>query len=179
MIARKLKISRTAISERVKEFRRLECTIDSSAGQAYRLISVPDKFFPAFITMGLKTTMIGRQVLLSLLFYGYATGVFSSRSLERAAYDSLTFWYITANTHPDHDISATFRKRFLSELTPLFTQILMIAHRLGVLKLGNVSLDGTKVKANASKHHALSWQYACALEKQLTGEVEELVQKNI
>ena len=117
------------------------------------------------------------EALLSLLFYGYATGIFSSRSLERATYDSVAFRYITANTHPDHDTIATFRKRFLSELKPLFTQILMIAHRLGVLKLGNVSLDGTKVKANASKHHALSWQYACALEEQLTGEVEELLRR--
>ena len=117
------------------------------------------------------------EVLLSLLFYGYATGVFSSRSLERATYDSVAFRYITANTHPDHDTIASFRKRFLSELKPLFTQILMIAHQLGVLKLGNVSLDGTKVKANASKHHALSWQYACGLEEQLSEEVEELLRQ--
>jgi transposase len=116
-------------------------------------------------------------VLLSLLFYGYATGVFSSRSLERATYDSVAFRYITANTHPDHDTIATFRNRFLSEIKPLFTQILMIAHRLGVLKVGSVSLDGTKIKANASKHHALSWQYACVLEEQLTEEVEELLRR--
>jgi transposase len=114
------------------------------------------------------------EILLALLFYGYATGVFSSRKLEQATYDSVAFRYIAANTHPDHDSIATFRKRFLNELTPLFTQILLIAHQMGLLKLGKVSLDGTKIKANASKHHALSWEHACKLEEQLKTEVEEL-----
>ena len=115
------------------------------------------------------------EILLALLFYGYATGTFSSRKLERATYDSVAFRYIAANTHPDHDTIATFRKRFLDELKPLFVQILMIAQQMGLLKLGKVSLDGTKVKANASKHHALSWEHACKLEEQLKGEVEELL----
>ena len=115
------------------------------------------------------------QVLLSLLFYGYATGIFSSRKIERATYDSIAFRYISANTHPDHDTIATFRKRFLEHLTPLFKQILLLAHEMGFLKLGKVSLDGTKIKANASRHHALSWDYANKLEQQLQTEVEELM----
>jgi transposase len=115
--------------------------------------------------------------LLALLFYGYATGVFSSRKLEAATYDSVAFRYITANTHPDHDTIATFRKRFLEELKPLFAQILMIARTMGVLKLGKISLDGTKVKANASKHKALSWEHACKLEKQIHAEVEYLLRQ--
>ncbi len=115
------------------------------------------------------------EMLLALLFYGYATGMFASRKLERATYDSVAFRYIAANTHPDHDTIATFRKRFLKQLRPLFTQILLIAHRMGVFKLGKVSLDGTKVKAHASKHHALSWQHANKLEKQLRSEVDELL----
>lgn len=115
-------------------------------------------------------------MLLSLLFYGYATGVFPSRKLETATYDSVAFRYISANTHPDHDTISTFRKRFLEELKPLFVQILTIAHTMGLLKLGKISLDGTKVKANASKHHALSWEYACKLEKQIRAEVQELFQ---
>ena len=114
------------------------------------------------------------EILLALLFYGYATGMFASRKLERATYDSVAFRYIAANTHPDHDTIATFRKRFLKQLRPLFTQVLMIAHQMGVCKLGKVSLDGTKVKAHASKHHALSWQHANKLEKQLLREVDEL-----
>jgi hypothetical protein len=103
--------------------------------------------------------------------------VFASRQLERATYDSVAFRYIAANTHPDHDTIATFRKRFLDELRPLFVQILTIAHQMDVLKLGKISLDGSKVKANASKHHALSWEHACKLEQQLKGEVEELLRK--
>ena len=117
------------------------------------------------------------EILVALLFYGYATGVFSSRKLERSTYDSVAFRYLAANTHPDHDTIATFRRRFLTELKTLFVQILLIAKELKVLQLGTVSLDGTKVKANASKHKALSYQYACKLEAQLAAEVAELLKK--
>ena len=117
------------------------------------------------------------EVLLSLLFYGYATGVFSSRKIERATYDSVAFRYIAANTHPDHDTIATFRKRFLAELESLFVQVLMVAQSAGVLKVGKVSLDGTKIKANASKHKALSYAYANKLQEQLEAEVRTLMQK--
>ena len=117
------------------------------------------------------------SMMAALLFYAYATGVFSSRKIEQATYDSVAFRYIAVNTHPDHDTIASFRRRFLKELKALFTQILLIAHEMGVMKLGSVSLDGTKIKANASKHHALSWEYACKLEKQLKGEIEELLSK--
>jgi len=114
------------------------------------------------------------SLLLSLLFYGYSTGVFSSRKLEQATYDSIAVRYITGNQHPDHDTIAMFRKRFSAELKDLFNQILIIAHEMGILKLGAVSLDGTKVKANASKHQAMSWQHACKIELQLQKEVEQL-----
>jgi len=114
-------------------------------------------------------------MLLSLLFYGYATGKFSSRKLEQATYDSVAFRFIAANKHPDHDTIAAFRKRFLQQLKPLFVQILSIAKEMGLLKVGKVSLDGTKVKANASQHRALSWGHACKLEKQLQAEVDELM----
>ncbi|MDQ7059880.1 MAG: IS1182 family transposase [Sulfurimonas sp.] len=117
------------------------------------------------------------EVLLSLLFYGYATGTFSSRKIERATYDSIAFRYIAANTHPDHDTVANFRKRFLVELESLFVQILMIAKESGVLKVGKVSLDGTKIKANASKHKALSYAYIEKLQKQLEAEVATLMKK--
>lgn len=114
-------------------------------------------------------------MLVALLFYGYATGVFSSRKLEKATYDSVAFRYICANTNPDHDTIASFRKRFLKELEGLFVEILLVAEAMGLMKLGTVSLDGTKIKANASKHRALSWDYANQLEEQLKGEVEELL----
>jgi transposase len=116
------------------------------------------------------------EILLALLFYGYATGVFSSRKIEQATYDSVAFRFISANTHPDHDTIAAFRKRFLDQLSPLFVQILMLAREMGLLKLGKVSLDGTKINANASKHHALSWGHACKLEEQLKAEVAELME---
>ncbi len=114
-------------------------------------------------------------MLLALLFYGYATGVFSSRKLEQATWDSVAFRYVAANSHPDHDTIAAFRKRFVGELGDLFVQILMIARSMGFLKLGAVSLDGTKVQANASRHKALSWEYANRLETQLQAEVEQLM----
>jgi transposase len=116
-------------------------------------------------------------LLVGLLFYGYATGVFSSRKLEQATHDSVAFRFIAADTHPDHDTIATFRKRFLKELDGLFVQILLLAQSMGLLKLGKVSLDGTKIKANASKHKALSWQHAQALEEQLKAEVAQLLAK--
>ena len=114
-------------------------------------------------------------MLVSLLFYGCATGVFSSRKLEKASYDSIAFRYVCANTNPDHDTINSFRKRFLQELAALFVEILVVAEAMGLVKLGTVSLDGTRIKANASKHKALSWDYANRLEAQLKQEVEELL----
>ena len=115
-------------------------------------------------------------MLVALLFYGYATGVFSSRKLEQATYDSVAFRYITGDEHPDHDTIATFRKRFLSEIQELFKQILVLAKALGTLRMGRVSLDGTKVQGNASKHKAMSWGHANKLEQQLEGEVQTLLE---
>jgi transposase len=115
------------------------------------------------------------SMMVALLFYGYATGVFSSRKLERETYESVAVRYVAANRHPDHDTIATFRKRFLQELSALFVQILDVAQQMGVLKVGKVSLDGTKVHANASKHRALSWEHAGKIEAQLRAEVEQLL----
>ena len=117
------------------------------------------------------------KMMLSLLFYGYATGIFSSRKLERATYELIPVVYVTGNTHPDHNSINAFRKRFLGELGELFTQILLRAYGLGVLRLGDVNLDGTKIHANASKHKALSWGYANRLEEQMREEVDELLKK--
>jgi transposase len=124
---------------------------------------------------GVGSEAFNPEMLLALLFYGYATGVFSSRKLEKATYESLAFRYITANTHPDHDTIATFRKRFLKQLKPLFLQILVLAKTMGFLRLGKISLDGSKVQANASKHSALSWGHATELEEQLKAEVARLM----
>ena len=104
-------------------------------------------------------------------------GTFSSRKLEQATYDSVAFRFITGDRHPDHDTIAHFRKRFLVELEELFLQILVVAKAMGVFKLGTVSLDGTKIKANASKHKAMSWKHANKLEEQLHNEVQELLKQ--
>jgi transposase len=117
------------------------------------------------------------EMLVALLFYGYATGVFSSRKLERSTFDSVAFRYIAANSHPDHDTIATFRKRFLPQLKNIFVEILTIARQMNVFKLGKVSMDGTKIEANASKHKALSYGHACKLENRLEAEVAELLHK--
>jgi transposase len=114
-------------------------------------------------------------LLLGLLVYGYATGVFSSRKLERATYDSVAFRFIAANDHPDHDTIATFRRRFLKEIEGLFVQVLALAREMGMLKMGTVALDGTKIHANASRHSALSYEYAGKIEAQLQAEVAELL----
>ena len=96
-------------------------------------------------------------LLLGILVYGYATGVFSSRKLERATYDSAAFRFIAANDHPDHDTIATFRRRFLKEIEGLFVQVLELAREMGMLRMGAVALDGAKIHANASRHSALSY----------------------
>ena len=115
------------------------------------------------------------STLLALLVYGYATGVFSSRKIERATYDSVAFRYIAAGTHPDHDTIAHFRRRFLSEIEGLFVQVLAMASEMKLLKLGRVCLDGTKIHANASRHSALSYGHIEKLEAQLKKEVRELL----
>jgi transposase len=114
-------------------------------------------------------------VLLSILVYGYATGVFSSRKLEHATYDSVAFRFVAADEHPDHDTLNTFRKRFLKEIAGLMVQVLLIARTFWVLQLGNIALDGSKLKANASKHNALSYGHIKKLEAQLHGEVKKLM----
>src|SRR6266513_1916362 len=114
------------------------------------------------------------EVLLGLLLYGYATGVFSSRKIERATYEAVPFRFIAGNLHPDHDTLATFRRTFLQELKELFVQVLLLAQEAGVLKLGTISLDGTKLHADASKRKAVSYKRLLEMEAQLRTEVEEL-----
>lgn len=113
--------------------------------------------------------------LLSLLIYGYATGTFSSRKIERATFDSLAFRYIACNRHPDHDTLATFRKRFGKEFQSAFVQVLQVARENQLSRFGTVSLDGTKIHANASRHRALSYGHTEKIEAHLKAEVQELL----
>jgi transposase len=95
--------------------------------------------------------------------------VFSRRKLERATYDSVAFRFIAAIDHPDHDTIATFRRRFLKAIETLFVEVLLLAREMGLLKLGTVALDGSKIHANASRHSALSYGHASKLEAQCRG----------
>ena len=117
---------------------------------------------------------IAPEALLALLFYGYATGKFSSRKIERATYEDLGFRFVAGGLHPDHDTIANFRKTFLAELQGLFVQILLLAQLSGVLKVGNLSLDGSKIHADASKSKAVSYGRIKELESTLREEVVRL-----
>jgi transposase len=124
---------------------------------------------------GKGSTAYHPALLLSLLIYGYATGCYSSRKIEQATYDSLAFRYIACNRHPDHDTLANFRKRFGKEFEAVFVEVLQVARENQLSRFGRVSLDGTKIHANASRHSALSYGHAEAIEAHLKAEVQELL----
>ena len=118
---------------------------------------------------------IDPQVLLALLLYAYATGVFSSRKIEKATYEVIPFRFIAGGLHPDHSTIAWFRKQFLAEIKLVFVQVLVVAREMGYLTLGHVSLDGSKVHADATKSHAVSYGRLLELEDRLQQEVDELL----
>ncbi|MBU0493526.1 MAG: transposase, partial [Chloroflexi bacterium] len=115
------------------------------------------------------------EVLLALLLYGYATGTFSSRRIEKATYEVMLFRFLAGDWHPDHSTIAQFRKDFLAEIQELFVQVLVVAHELGYLHLGQISLDGSKIHADASKSQAVSYGYLPKLEQRLQAEVAALL----
>jgi transposase len=120
-------------------------------------------------------TAIAPEVLLGLLFYGYASGVFSSRKLEQASRESIPFRFLSGHLHPDHDTIANFRRRFLGPIKGLFVQVLLLAVDAKVLSLDDISVDGTKIHADASKSKAVSYGHLVTLRAALTAEVEELL----
>lgn len=124
---------------------------------------------------GRGSTPYHPSILLALLFYGYATGTMSSRKIERACRYDLAFRFIAGGHAPDHDTIAAFRRRHLVEIGELFVQILLMAREMGFLKVGTVAVDGTKVRANASRHAAVSFERARKIERRLRDEVEELM----
>ena len=114
-------------------------------------------------------------MMVRLLLYGYCMGIVSSRKLERATYDNVAFRFLAADQHPDHDSISTFRQTHLQALAGLFTQALQLCQKAGLVKLGHVAIDGTKLKANASKHKAMSYDRMPEKEKQLRAEVDKLL----
>src|SRR2546428_58647 len=109
-------------------------------------------------------------MMVKLLVYAYCTGKPSSRKIERATYEDVAYRVLAADQHPDHDSIAAFRQRHLPALAGLFAQGLPLCQEAGLVKLGHVALDGTKIKANASKHKAMSYERMCAAEQQLEQE---------
>ena len=117
------------------------------------------------------------SMMVRVLLYGYATGVYSSRKIEARTYEDVAFRYLSADAHPDHDTFADFRKRHLEALAGLFTQALLLCEKAGLVKLGHVSIDGTKIKANASKHKAMSYARMGETEQRLKAEIEALLKQ--
>ena len=115
------------------------------------------------------------RIMLALLIYCYANGIFSSRRIERATYRDIGVRYVTANTHPDHDTVCKFRRENLAAVHESFVQVLLLAKELKLLTVGRVSVDGTKLKANASKRRSIRYDRALALREQLRGEVKALL----
>ena len=117
------------------------------------------------------------SMMLRLLLYGYCRGVVSSRKMEQATHEDVAFRYLSGDTHPDHDTIAAFRKRHLAALAGLFVQVLLLCKKAGLVKLGHVAIDGTKIKANASKHKAMSYERMEEAEQRLRQEVEDLLRQ--
>jgi len=115
--------------------------------------------------------------MVRLLLYGYCLGVASSRKIERRTHEDVAFRYLAADQHPDHDTIASFRQTHLQHLAGLFLQALRLCEKAGLVKLGHVAIDGTKLQANASKHKAMSYERMNEKEKALKAEVEKLLEE--
>jgi transposase len=115
------------------------------------------------------------EMMVRLLLYGYAKGVYSSRKIQTRTFEDLAFRYLSGDQHPDHATIAEFRKRHLDALSGLFTQALLLCSEAGLVKLGHVSIDGTKIKANASKHKAMSYKHMNETEQRLKQEIDALL----
>ena len=116
-------------------------------------------------------------LLTRLLLYGYCIGVSSSRQIERRTYEDVAFRYLAADQHPDHDTIAAFRQRHLQSLVGLFLQALQLCQKAGLVKLGHVAIDGSKLQAHASKHKAMSYGRMSEAEQKLRTEIEALLQR--
>lgn len=114
-------------------------------------------------------------MMVALLVYAYSVGKPSSRRIERATYEDVAFRVLAGDQHPDHDCIAEFRKRHIDALAGLFLQVLRLCQKAGLVKLGHIAIDGTKVKANASKHKAMSYDRMGEAEKKLEEQVRQLL----
>ena len=115
------------------------------------------------------------EMMVRLLLYGYARGVYSSRKIQTRTFEDVAFRYLSGDQHPDHSTIAEFRTRHLEALSGLFTQALLLCSEAGLVKLGHVSIDGTKIKANAGKHKAMSYKHMNETEARLKSEIDALL----
>jgi hypothetical protein len=113
-------------------------------------------------------------MMVKVLVYGYATGVFSSRKIERRLHEDLAFRMLGAGNFPKHRTIRDFRALHLKELSDLFVQVVKLAQEMGLVKLGTVAIDGTKIKANASRHKAMSYERMQQAEGELKAQIEAL-----
>jgi len=116
-------------------------------------------------------------MMVRVLLYGYATGVRSSRKIERATYEDVAFRYLAADQHPDHDVIAEFRKNHLAALSEIFLQMLRLCQRAGLVKVGQIAIDGTKLRANASRQQSKKYARLSELEKLLADEVRRRLEE--
>jgi len=128
-------------------------------------------------TRGSGSPQYDPRMMLALLIYCYANGICSSRRIERATYRDVAVRFVAANTHPDHDTIATFRRRNEAAFKAAFLEVLLLARELRLLKVGTVSVDGTKIDANASKHKSVRYDRAKVLREKLQADIAELVTK--
>jgi transposase len=134
-------------------------------------------FYARYEGDGRRNQPYDPAMLVKVVVYAYATGVFSSRKIARKLYEDVAFRVLGAGNFPAHRTICDFRLRHLPELKELFVQVVRLARELGLVKLGTIALDGTKVKANASKHKAMSYGRMKEQEQKLKQEIEELLER--
>lgn len=117
------------------------------------------------------------SMMLGMLILGYSSGLYSSRKIQKATYESIPFRVLSANQHPDHDPIASFRRRHLKAFSTLFLKVLQLCQEARLVKLGHIALDGTKLHANASKHKAMSYERMQKKQAQLEAEIQELLKE--
>ena len=150
---------------------------------AWRLSEVVDQLdLSAIESAGLRGESRGRpgyspRMMAKVLLYGYCVGVASSRRIEKATYADVAFRVLSGDQHPDHDSIASFRKTHLKALAGLFSQVLVLCQRAGLVSLEHIAIDGTKIQANASKHKAMSYARMAPTERRLEAEMEALLRE--
>ena len=134
-------------------------------------------FYARYAGGGARNQPFHPAMMVKVLVYGYATGVFSSRKIERRLHEDLAFRMLGAGNFPKHRTIRDFRALHLTELGDLFVQVVKLAREMGLVKLGTVAIDGTKIKANASRHKAMSYERMQQTEAELKAQIEALLER--